>query len=204
LDLGKFSLQQKMIGLVVKSDRWVVLIDSDTTSVSFVWAAVSCDQIRVNDLRFILPVFIQGLKCVSQWIGSAKHGQANPVLAKDWCRHQATNLLPRVGYLDKPAFLSFKGHVPLEPTTFFMDQILHYPSNKQKFLRLRSPARRLRSTAAPWLLAIPWTNGQYGDRSLGAVAPRLWNSLPVEMRCLADTTTYKKNLKTLLFKNIFE
>jgi hypothetical protein len=41
-------------------------------------------------------------------------------------------------------------------------------------------------------------------RSLGAVAPRLWNSLPVEMCCLTDTTNFKKNLKTLHFKNIFE
>jgi hypothetical protein len=72
------------------------------------------------------------------------------------------------------------------------------PSYLQEFLRLRSPTRRLLSTAAPWLLAILRTNGQYGNRSLGAVAPRLWNSLPVEMRCLTDTTTFKKNLKTLL------
>jgi hypothetical protein len=36
----------------------------------------------------------------------------------------------------------------------------------------------------------------------GAVALRLWNSLPVEMCCLTDTTTFKKNLKTLLFKTL--
>ena len=77
------------------------------------------------------------------------------------------------------------------------------PIYLKEFLSLRCPSRRLRSSADPWLTAIPRTNGQFGDRSLWAVAPRLWNSLPVEMRCLTDTTAFKKMLKTLLFKKIF-
>jgi hypothetical protein len=42
--------------------------------------------------------------------------------------------------------------------------------------------------------------GIYGDRSLGVLACRLWNSLPENMRCLKDkeTALLKKNLKTIL------
>ena len=78
------------------------------------------------------------------------------------------------------------------------------PGYLQEFLRLRSSARGLRSSADPWLLAIPMTKTQYGDRSLGVMAPRLWNSLPAEMRCHTDTNTFKKTLKTYLFRNIFD
>ena len=77
------------------------------------------------------------------------------------------------------------------------------PGYLKEFLSLRCPSRRLRSSADQWLTAIPRTSGRYGDRSLWAAGPRLWNSLPVEMRCLADTTVFKKKLKTFLFKDIF-
>jgi hypothetical protein len=45
-----------------------------------------------------------------------------------------------------------------------------------------------------------------GDRSLGVLACRFWNSLPENMRCLKDkeTALFKKHLKTHLLKKYFE
>jgi hypothetical protein len=77
----------------------------------------------------------------------------------------------------------------------------------REILGLHMPARRLRSSDDPWLLAMPRSNGAYGDRSLCVLACRLWNSLPENMRCLKDKETahFKKNLlKTHLLKKYFE
>jgi hypothetical protein len=59
------------------------------------------------------------------------------------------------------------------------------------------PSRRLRSSDDPWLQAIPAAiKGDVRDRSFGALAPRLWNFLPVLMRGLSDTLAFIKILKT--------
>ncbi len=39
-----------------------------------------------------------------------------------------------------------------------------------------------------------------GDRAFSAIAPRLWNELPYALRSLDDVETFKKELKTHLFK----
>ena len=78
------------------------------------------------------------------------------------------------------------------------------PSYLREFLSLREPGRRLRSSTDPWLLAIPQSLGSYGDRSFCALAPRLWNSLPVSLRSLTVTPAFKKlHLKTFLFMKYF-
>ena len=59
-------------------------------------------------------------------------------------------------------------------------------------------SRRLRSVSSS-LLAVPrtWTN--YGDRSFAVYGPRVWNSLPDELRSPDITlTTFRNKLKTLL------
>ena len=44
----------------------------------------------------------------------------------------------------------------------------------------------------------------YGDRSFSKAAPLLWNSIPVELRKSKSTNSFKKNLKTHLFKKAME
>ena len=42
-----------------------------------------------------------------------------------------------------------------------------------------------------------------GDRSFMAAAPRLWNSLPVDIRSAKTTSDFKRKLKTFLFRKAF-
>jgi len=60
--------------------------------------------------------------------------------------------------------------------------------------------RHLRS-ADVHTCTVPRTQSRLGDRSFGVAGPRLWNSLPVELRqqdiCL---TEFRRLLKTVLFR----
>ena len=38
-----------------------------------------------------------------------------------------------------------------------------------------------------------------GDRAFVAAAPKLWNNLPLDLRCTSDFQVFKRNLKTHLF-----
>ena len=63
------------------------------------------------------------------------------------------------------------------------------------------PNRCLRLSSRPNKLIVPFTRCKtFADRSLSVEGPRLWNSLPHEMRSLQDTDQFKARLKTLLFK----
>ena len=49
--------------------------------------------------------------------------------------------------------------------------------------------------------AIPHLNQT--DRGVFHAAPKIWNSLPYELRSLNDVNMFKKNLKTYLFNVAF-
>jgi len=60
-------------------------------------------------------------------------------------------------------------------------------------------SRRLQSASSS-LLAVPRTRTNYGDRGFAVHGPRVWNSLPDELRSPDITlTTFRNKLKTLLF-----
>ena len=61
------------------------------------------------------------------------------------------------------------------------------PGLRTSGLSLRVPNTRLKT---------------YGDRAFSAVAPRLWNSLPVILRRIDDLETFKADLKTYLFRQM--
>ena len=42
-----------------------------------------------------------------------------------------------------------------------------------------------------------------GGRSFQAAAPQLWNALPPSLRDAASVETFKKNLKTFLFRKAY-
>lgn len=63
-----------------------------------------------------------------------------------------------------------------------------------------TPGRALRSTHAG-LLHVPRTRlCGFGDRSFSAVAPKLWNALPANIRNASSTDIFKSLLKTYLFQ----
>ena len=41
----------------------------------------------------------------------------------------------------------------------------------------------------------------YGDRAYSVAAPKLWNTLPLDIRLSSSVTVFKTNLKTCLFTN---
>ena len=57
----------------------------------------------------------------------------------------------------------------------------------------------LRSSDDTLLLHNPRTSKRYGDMSFHADAPRLWNSLPFNIRNSTSVMVFRKQLKTYLF-----
>ena len=53
-------------------------------------------------------------------------------------------------------------------------------------------------------LAQPIHKGTFGSRSFARVAPKLWNLLPLRIRCEGDVDEFKKALKTFLFDGFVE
>jgi len=63
-----------------------------------------------------------------------------------------------------------------------------------------TPARSLRSSSCNLLTPIKTKLSTYGDRAFSAVAPRLWNDLPVYIKSAESLASFKSHLKTHLFK----
>ena len=54
-------------------------------------------------------------------------------------------------------------------------------------------------------LVVPRARLRFGERAFSVAAPRLWNSLPVDIRNAATLDTLKKKLKTFMFyKHLLE
>ena len=75
----------------------------------------------------------------------------------------------------------------------YLADLLHYHQNE----------RNLRSTNQH-LLQVPKSYKKtYGDRAFVNAAPRLWNSLPLNIRQSDSLTSFKTNLKTHMFKQSY-
>ena len=61
-----------------------------------------------------------------------------------------------------------------------------------------NPSRLLRSSDK-CLLDVPKKRTKYGKQSFSAMAPILWNSLPLSLRLSQSLSVFKKDLKTHLF-----
>ena len=68
---------------------------------------------------------------------------------------------------------------------------------------LHRPTRALRS-ANNNDLQVPSTSSRYGDRTFVASAPRLWNALPRELKISTSLISFKRLLKTHLFRIAYE
>ena len=74
------------------------------------------------------------------------------------------------------------------------------PSYLSSCLQHRTSTRSLRSVAKELLLVPSSKSKTYGDRSFAVCAPKLWNRLPYSLRKAPCISTFKKDLKTYLFK----
>ena len=62
-----------------------------------------------------------------------------------------------------------------------------------------TPCRSLRSGDSNLLVIPKTTTVTYGDRYLAAIAPKLWNQLPLVIRQSNSVDSFKRALKTYLF-----
>lgn len=63
--------------------------------------------------------------------------------------------------------------------------------------------RQLRSNSAVVQLIVPRTKKKIGERAFAVCAPRQWNTLPASLRNSDSHRSFKKGLKTYLFKQYF-
>ena len=69
-------------------------------------------------------------------------------------------------------------------------------------LTLDNPTRTLRSFD-DLRLEIPRTRTRYGDRAFSRCGPRIWNSIPRDIRQSENEPAFRRNLKTYLFRKAF-
>ena len=67
-------------------------------------------------------------------------------------------------------------------------------------LSLYEPKRPLRSSYAGPLYTVSVGRKEVSDFDFAIKGPRLWNSLPLDLRQAPSVMTFKKRLKTYLFK----
>ena len=77
------------------------------------------------------------------------------------------------------------------------------PEYLQKLLHKYNPTRLLRSSADTSKLSVPSYDKKESEKCFSVCSPILWNSLPVVLRSNQNIITFKKHLKTYLFKVYF-
>lgn len=65
------------------------------------------------------------------------------------------------------------------------------------------PTRSLRSSNKNLLVEPKTRLKTYGDRAFSHSGPRIWNSIPLEIRNSSSVTLFKSRLKTYYFKQYF-
>ena len=77
------------------------------------------------------------------------------------------------------------------------------PGYLSETITIRKTARSLRSGKAVMLEAPRTTTQAYGDRSFSYMAATLWNKLSPELRSCKIYDTFKRGIKTFLYKQAF-
>ena len=100
--------------------------------------------------------------------------------------------------------------LPIEQRIKFKTLLLTYkaihelgPSYLTSLVEVSQPTRSLRSNNSIVLVTPKSNLKSAGDRAFKLAAPRLWNSLPSEIRSAQTVITFKKKLKTYLFNQWF-
>lgn len=139
-------------------------------------------------------------------------GASKSILNKlQWEQNSAARILTRTRHRDhiKP-ILETLHCLPVKFRVDFKILMLTYkalnglaPQYLSELLIPYIPARNLRSADAS-LLVVPVTYLKtMGDRAFSSVAPKLWNSLPSEIRNAPSLKMFKSSLKTYYFKEAF-
>jgi len=101
--------------------------------------------------------------------------------------------------LRKLHWLPVKGRIDFKiALTCYKTQNGLAPSYLSALLRQESKSRLTRSSGSK-RLAVPRPKTKYGDQSFSVAAPKLWNSLPEDIRSIDSLAKFKSALKTFLF-----
>ena len=126
-------------------------------------------------------------------------------------QNNAARVVSRVKKFDHISPILHSLHwLPVKERIHFKTMLLTYkalhgkaPVYLSELLTPYTPARQLRS-GDKHLLTVPKSNTKtYGDRTFSIKAPRLWNDLPLEIRLSDSVDSFKRRLKTYLFKQAF-
>jgi len=113
-------------------------------------------------------------------------------------RDRISPILSQLHWLPVPSRIQFK----ILLFTFKALNDLGPPYISKAIVPLQS-RRNLRSNNA-FSLAVPRSRSvSFGDRAFSVCAPKLWNSLPVDIRTAPSLTSFKSLLKTHLFRLAF-
>ena len=78
------------------------------------------------------------------------------------------------------------------------------PEYLQQKLIFRNPVWEIHSATESNLLHIPYNKRKtLADRGFSSADPKLWNSLPYELQTAQTVSSFKKLLKTYLFKTCY-
>ena len=117
-------------------------------------------------------------------VRAKRHSHITPIL------HQLHWLAVEDRIVFKVLLITFKALHGIIPS-YISEMIVNY-----------CPSRSLRSSSK-MLLQIPKTStSTYGQRAFSAVAPRLWNELPLHIRCADSVESFKALLKKHLFSKL--
>jgi hypothetical protein len=71
-------------------------------------------------------------------------------------------------------------------------------------LLIPQPTPRVTHSSDSGRLVVPLTKlKSFGDRAFSCYGPKIWNSLPADIRTAPDMTSFKRKLKTHLFRSAF-
>ena len=79
---------------------------------------------------------------------------------------------------------------------------IHQPPYLASLLYFSNVPRQLRSSTSQQL-SIPRTKLNLGKRAFSVAAPIIWNELPTTLKLCESLASFRKNLKTYLFKIAF-
>ena len=80
------------------------------------------------------------------------------------------------------------------------------PEYLKELIKLRRPTREgLRSGHQVKPLMVPYTRQKtFASRSFSVSGPALWNKIPDSLKAIDNFETFKKELKTYLFRKFYE
>lgn len=165
--------------------------------------------LNTKDLQVIVHAFITSRLdyCNSLYVGISKHNLSRLQLVQNAAarfltgtkiREHITPVLSTLHWLPVQYRIDFK--ILLMVFKAFHNIAPSYITN---LLKDHTPVRSLRS-GDKLLLAVPRSSKKSrGDRAFMVIAPKLWNSLPLQIRQASTLEGFKSQLKTYLFNLAF-